>query len=273
MKYPKIETMKMTCQSSNTSTKIVLPFPPIIRASDIVDRRKPSRFKSKSPNAFLIYRKAFLDQLNLQNHNLRMTDVSKLVSNYWKNEPENVKDAYRKIAQEVEVELNEKRKKTVSYKIVWKNSKYSARKRNQCANLKKNKSEVNTKFKPAIPSNEKIFYQFVPAFPDAESNSKSSKKNNKVKSSVEPKRSCNPPENPNTQNIEINRSQESNNNYDNLNGIDLNINQFCPPYDLQFEQFVENPNPVNTNIEDFIIGDENFDLYLQLYYNHSLYNM
>ncbi|RGB21564.1 hypothetical protein C1646_600417, partial [Rhizophagus diaphanus] len=59
----------------------------------------------KSPNAFLIYRKAFLNELNRQNHNLKMTDVSKLVSNYWKGEPDNVKDAYRKIAKEVEVEL------------------------------------------------------------------------------------------------------------------------------------------------------------------------
>ncbi|GBB87372.1 hypothetical protein RclHR1_13820002 [Rhizophagus clarus] len=269
----------MTCQTSNTNTKITLPFPPIIRASDIVDRRKPSKFKSKSPNAFLIYRKAFLDQLNRQNHNLRMTDVSKLVSNYWKSEPENVKDAYRKIAQEVEVELNEKRKMTVSYKIVWKNSKYSARKRNQCEKLKRNKSEVNNvKFKPAIPpNNEKIFYQFVPA----EFTSKSSKKNNNNKetksSSVEPKNSCNPPENPHSQNTEF---QESNNNYNNLNSeFIFDVNQLCPPYP-QLEHFGENSVNTNntniTNLEDFIIGNENVDLlYLQnlnlLYYNHSSY--
>src|SRR5207248_2717495 len=109
--------------------------------SDIVNRRKPCRVTSKSPNAFLIYRKAFLNQLSLLNHNLRMTDVSKLVSNYWKNETELVKDAYRKIAQEVEVELSEKRKETVSYRVVWKNSKYSKysdRKRNQLGKMTNN---------------------------------------------------------------------------------------------------------------------------------------
>ncbi|POG71156.1 hypothetical protein GLOIN_2v1609116, partial [Rhizophagus irregularis DAOM 181602=DAOM 197198] len=89
------------CQVSNTMAKIELPFPPTITATDIVNRRKPSKIKSKSPNAFLIYRKAFLDQLSNSKHNLKMTDVSKLVSTYWKNEPENVKEEYRKIAAQV----------------------------------------------------------------------------------------------------------------------------------------------------------------------------
>src|SRR4051812_39939439 len=115
----------MSCQNPNTI--ITLPFPPSITVSDIVNRRKPSRAKSKSPNAFLIYRKAFLNQLSRSHHNLRMTDVSRLVSKYWQSETEDVKDAYRKIAQEVENELSEERKKADSYRVVWKNSKYSAR--------------------------------------------------------------------------------------------------------------------------------------------------
>src|SRR5690349_6610441 len=144
MKYLKIEKPKMSCHTSNQcqifneeSCLITLPFPPIISASDIVNRRKPCRVTSKGPNAFMIYRKAFLNQLSLLNHNLRMTDVSKLVSSYWKNETELVKDAYRKISQEVEIELSEKRKKTVSYRVVWKNSKYSDRKRNQLGKMSK----------------------------------------------------------------------------------------------------------------------------------------
>src|SRR2546430_1738666 len=117
----------MSCQASNTicmaSSLIRLPFPPVIKASDIVDRRKPSKINSKSPNAFIIYRKAFLDHISLfDNHNLKMTDVSKLVSKYWRNEPENVKNEYHRIAREVETELNERRQKTIAYKVVWKNS-------------------------------------------------------------------------------------------------------------------------------------------------------
>src|SRR3954449_4750787 len=136
MKYLKVDVAKMSCQTTNiisrTLPSIKLPFPPTIKASDIVDSRKPSRVKSKSPNAFLIYRKAFLEQLALLNYNLRMTEVSKLVSKHWKDEEEYVKDEYRKIAQEVENGLNEKRQKTFTYKVVWKNSKsskYSAIKR------------------------------------------------------------------------------------------------------------------------------------------------
>src|SRR2546423_1258236 len=83
MKFLKVEFAKMSCQTPNQISRtfplITLPFPPVIKASDIVDSRKPSKFKSKSPNAFLIYRKAFLDQLTLSNQNLKMTDVSKLV--------------------------------------------------------------------------------------------------------------------------------------------------------------------------------------------------
>src|ERR1043166_9674190 len=139
----------MSCQISNTvhrqSSLIKLPFPPVIKASDILDKRKPSKVKSKSPNAFIIYRMAFLDHLAHLNRNLKMTDVSKLVSQYWRNETEAVKNEYRKIAREVEIELNERRQKPEPYKIVWKNpkiSKYHYRKHKQ---IQENKSQSNTK--------------------------------------------------------------------------------------------------------------------------------
>ena len=65
-----------------------------------------------------------VDQLSINRHNLKMTDVSKLVSNHWKNEPELVKNAYRDIAREVEVELGEKCKASSTYRIAWKNSNF-----------------------------------------------------------------------------------------------------------------------------------------------------
>src|SRR6266498_3947204 len=106
----------------NMNNKIKLPFPPTIKASDIVNKRKPCRVKSKGPNAFLIYRKAFLEHLSPLKYNLRMTEFSRLVSKYWKNETKDVKDAYRKISQQVEHELDERRKKIVSNRLVWVNS-------------------------------------------------------------------------------------------------------------------------------------------------------
>ncbi len=192
MEFLRTEGFNMTSnkyfQTSNTTSKITplikIPFPPIISASDIVKKRKPSRVKSKSPNAFFIYRKAFLDQLSLLNHNLRMTDVSKLVSAYWKNETEIVKDAYRKIAREVENELNEKRKTCVPYRVIWKNSKYSsARKRHHNGKVTKaqeNKPEsITSKFKATPSTCENVLYHFIPACPNEFTSNSSEKKNDK----------------------------------------------------------------------------------------------
>lgn len=114
---------------SNGTLQVILPFPPNISASEIVDKRKKAQIMSKSPNAFMIYRMVFLDHLALLNHNLKMTDVSKLVSTYWRDEPDMVKETYKRIAQEVEQELNERRKKDVHFcRVFWKNSKLLERK-------------------------------------------------------------------------------------------------------------------------------------------------
>jgi hypothetical protein len=96
---------------------IKLPYPPTIRASDIAKKRIRSKICSKSPNAFFVYRKAFVDQLsNLTGKNkLKMTEVSRLVSSHWKLESKQVKDAYEEIAKQVEQELNNIRNKDLVY--------------------------------------------------------------------------------------------------------------------------------------------------------------
>ncbi|CAG8804224.1 11192_t:CDS:2 [Gigaspora margarita] len=101
---------------STFTPPINLPFPPNIKAADIVDRRNSKQLTMKSPNAFFIYRKAFLDHLSATYQDLKMTDVSKLVGICWRNEPEIVKDEYRKLSREVEIELNNKRQKNVSFR-------------------------------------------------------------------------------------------------------------------------------------------------------------
>lgn len=112
---------------------IQLPFPPPITAQDIVLKRPSSKICSKSPNAFFIYRKVYFDQLALLNQRFKMTDVSKLVSLYWNNECSEVKEAYKKIAQEVECELNERRKRDLVYPDINSNFKI-ARRRNKSNN-------------------------------------------------------------------------------------------------------------------------------------------
>jgi hypothetical protein len=116
---------------------IQLPFPPPITAQDIVLKRPTSKICSKSPNAFFIYRKVYFDQLALLNQRFKMTDVSKLVSLYWNNECNEVKEAYKKIAQEVECELNKRRKRDLVYPDINSNFKI-ARRRNKNNNHSNN---------------------------------------------------------------------------------------------------------------------------------------
>ncbi|CAJ0756024.1 14621_t:CDS:2 [Entrophospora sp. SA101] len=150
----KYKTIKNEINNSSITTiknpfQVILPFPPLINASEIIHGRKPSQMVAKSPNAFFIYRKVFLDQLTLleNNANFKMTDVSKLVSFYWKNELESVKDAYREIAQEVEIKLKEIRKKEVNSRVVWKKCKLGINKRKDSTTTinSKTKSNVSTR--------------------------------------------------------------------------------------------------------------------------------
>ncbi|CAG8538863.1 5453_t:CDS:1, partial [Dentiscutata heterogama] len=124
-----------------------LPFPPIINASDFLEKTKRSSRGGtlRSPNAFLVYRKAFLDHLVRQSKcNFKMTDVSKLVSVHWNSEAEHVKLAYKKIAQDVEKELIKNRKKDLSTtRVIWKDFKTSVRKHNK----QNNKKSSREKFK------------------------------------------------------------------------------------------------------------------------------
>ncbi|GBC06575.1 hypothetical protein RclHR1_06930004 [Rhizophagus clarus] len=231
----------MSCQTYNTIIKITLPFPPAINATDIVNRRKPCKVKSKGPNAFLIYRKAFLEHLSHLKYNLKMTDVSKLVSKYWENETDDVKDAYRKISKEVEDELVERRKQTVSNRLIWKNS---TRKRNRVGRATKsqNKSKDNTK---ANHSNRNFLF-----VTDTIASSLPQKHGKKITTSnSESKNSGSPSEN--FQNLEPSYQEPT-------CYSQSDLNQFYLPYhDLQLVDPI-----TTTNIGDFVI-DEGIDLCLQ----------
>src|SRR5690242_16993992 len=96
-------------QNGNPSPQdIRLPYPPPPLITDFISKRETtSRIFRKSPNAFFVYRKVFTNFLTLNNYKLTMIDVSKLVSNQWKNERNEVKETYIKIAKEIDVELKE----------------------------------------------------------------------------------------------------------------------------------------------------------------------
>ncbi|CAG8647249.1 7265_t:CDS:2 [Racocetra fulgida] len=132
---------------------ISLPFPPTIKAADIVDRRNSSQLTMKSPNAFFIYRKAFLDHLSNTYQDLKMTDVSKLVGICWRNEPEIVKDGSSgKIQKSMNSHHEDKEEK-------------EPKKKRPLANFK-----LTT---PDYSSQQYVFYEFIPNSSDQTSDSTS----------------------------------------------------------------------------------------------------
>jgi hypothetical protein len=125
------------------------PFPPTyITVSDFINKRESSsRIFRKSPNAFFIYRKAFTNNLTSLNYKLTMIDVSRLVSNYWKNETKEVKDAYIEIAKKIDVELKEKRKHDKKCPVIWKDEKKSKKQKRGSRRNPKNKESTTTEFR------------------------------------------------------------------------------------------------------------------------------
>ncbi|CAG8530037.1 10993_t:CDS:2 [Acaulospora morrowiae] len=100
--------------SSNVSTSVentpVLPqdpqltlvkptFPPLINVDELVPSRPNGEKPSKSSNAFIIYRKAYVKELHMRGINLQMTQISPMVSESWKQEPEDVKKEYKRLAE------------------------------------------------------------------------------------------------------------------------------------------------------------------------------
>ncbi|RHZ80251.1 hypothetical protein Glove_138g15 [Diversispora epigaea] len=89
--------------SNNLSSNIIeLPYPPQITPQEIINQRGlERRLSAKSPNAFFIYRKAYLNQLKAQKCKYKMVDVSPLAGASWKIASQQVKNAYKEIAREV----------------------------------------------------------------------------------------------------------------------------------------------------------------------------
>ena len=73
-------------------------FPIPISAEDLI--KKDGEVPSRSPNAFLIYRRVVIKELQAQNLSYKMTDISSMAASFWKLEPDHVKKAYLEIAIE-----------------------------------------------------------------------------------------------------------------------------------------------------------------------------
>jgi hypothetical protein len=98
-----------------TCIGVKVPFPPPINVEDLIVLKKNGDIPSRSPNAFLIYRRVYVEELKAQNKLYKMTDVSSLASASWKNEPEKVKQEYSRIAGEAKNMLTTTRHKSLTF--------------------------------------------------------------------------------------------------------------------------------------------------------------
>ncbi|RGB32572.1 hypothetical protein C1646_762729 [Rhizophagus diaphanus] len=82
--------------------EVQLPFPPKITAREVISDKKNGRKAKKPPNAFMIYRKVFSRELAKKNLRYQQKKISTLCSISWKQEPENVKQGYRRLAHDAD---------------------------------------------------------------------------------------------------------------------------------------------------------------------------
>jgi hypothetical protein len=87
----------------NTITCIKPKFPPSIDLRELIAKQTftdSSRSSGRAPNAFIIYRKAFVEAARKDGYQLPMTVVSSMASSSWDLEPQFVKEEYKKLAKE-----------------------------------------------------------------------------------------------------------------------------------------------------------------------------
>ncbi|CAG8591371.1 7576_t:CDS:1 [Scutellospora calospora] len=86
-------------QSQVIDNLIKLQFPPEINYRDLVIIHPDGRVP-KTPNAFIIYRKLFVETARTSGYNLPMNIISSMASRSWEQEPDEVKSEYKRIAKD-----------------------------------------------------------------------------------------------------------------------------------------------------------------------------
>jgi hypothetical protein len=79
---------------------IKIPFPPDINPRDLVVKTKDGKVPTRVPNAFIIYRKIFIETARSNGYYLPMTIISSMASQSWERESEVVKAEYKRLAKE-----------------------------------------------------------------------------------------------------------------------------------------------------------------------------
>ncbi|CAB4423793.1 unnamed protein product [Rhizophagus irregularis] len=83
----------------NWKRSIRPPFPPNINPKDLIKKSRDGVY-IRAPNAFIIYRKLFIETSRNEGYYLPMTVISVMSSQSWEQESEMVKNEYKRIAKE-----------------------------------------------------------------------------------------------------------------------------------------------------------------------------
>jgi hypothetical protein len=99
------------------------PFPPAIKPEDLLKKSRDGSM-SKPPNAFIIYRKWFIETARSEGYFLPMTVISSMASQSWEQESATVKAEYKRLGKEAfnlrndMLPRNNKRRKREKWNIV-----------------------------------------------------------------------------------------------------------------------------------------------------------
>ncbi|GES76996.1 hypothetical protein GLOIN_2v1848090 [Rhizophagus clarus] len=166
---------------------IKIPFPPVIDPIDLIGQQSnTNHIPARAPNAFIIYRKAFIDAAHADGYHLPMRIMSSMASQSWEQESDMVKSEYRRLANEAFNLRNEMypksgcRRKRAKWNIVSFKNKNKTTKKRQKWNIvsfdpkKSNSSSKNKSVENEDQLNQLEITQQIPSPTSSTSSTKSS---------------------------------------------------------------------------------------------------
>ncbi|CAG8473623.1 14220_t:CDS:1 [Funneliformis caledonium] len=128
------------------------PFPPVLTAKELLPKGEKSKKKEnvRIPNAFIAYRMALVRELKSKRVPCNRSNISSHASRLWKQEPKEVKDVYRKMANDAQLLFNQIRGLTFLYEQSIPNGKF--------------KREIESQSSPTQDFEEKVLTTKCPQY-------------------------------------------------------------------------------------------------------------
>src|SRR6266542_5081238 len=88
---------------------IKVPFPPNVNPEDLILKSKKanSKLPTKPPNAFIIYRMQYVNELHVMGYHLSMRSILSSVASAWRDEPDHIAKYYEEIARKASKIFNQ----------------------------------------------------------------------------------------------------------------------------------------------------------------------